>query len=147
MYLESILERLNNPNLKSSNNQGHKVIDGTICEYLEHYNNHFLDLWLCTAKGDYLDVFGEVYGVIRQDDESDNDYRSRIKTDISMVESSSDIRTVGVDLYVKTSNFTGKWTSDNLYLGHEEYFAVSDETTEDYVKNKFITEDITWVTS
>lgn len=146
MYIEGIIERLNNPHLHNTTNPGRKVLDGTIGEYLEHYNNHFLDLWLCKATGGFLDVIGEQYGVIRQDDETDDSYRKRIQLDVSIVDSSSDIRKAGVELYVKTTgDFGDKWTSDNLYLGHEEYFAVADDEAEDYISKKFIVEDITWV--
>ena len=36
MYIEGIIERLNNPHLHNTTNPGRKVIDGTIAEYLEH---------------------------------------------------------------------------------------------------------------
>ena len=146
MYIEGIIERLNNPHLHNPNNEGRKVLDGTIGEYLEHYDNHYMDLWVCRATGKWLDAIGELYGLFRKEDETDADFRHRIKTNMSLVDSTANIKEVGVDLYIKTSgSFGDKWTSDNLYLGHEEYFAVADEETEDYINKKFITEDITWV--
>ena len=146
MYLDVLLERLNNPYLKNPNNQGRQVLDGTVCEYLEHYDNHILDLWLCVAKSDYLDVLGAVYGVIRKDEESDNDYRSRIQADISMVDSATDIRNAGAELYCKTTgDFGDKWTSDNLYLGNTAFWGHADTNTKDYLDRKFMIGDITWV--
>lgn len=147
MYLEGILERLNNPYLKEPDNQGRQIIDGTVCEYLENYDNHFLDLWVSHSTGDFLDLIGRLYGLMRQEDESDLSYRKRILADTSMVESTLDIGNAGVELYCKTDNdFGDEWTSDNLYLCHSEYFALSDETTMDYVSGKFIMEDLEWVT-
>ena len=148
VYLEMILERLNNPYLKEPDNQGRQVIDGTVCEYLENYNNHFLDLWVSHSTGDFLDVIGRLYGLMRQEDESDVSFRGRILADTSMVESTSDIGNAGVDLFcLTTGDFGDCWTSDNLYLCHSEYFALSDETTQGYVEGKFIMEDLEWVTT
>jgi len=48
-------------------------------------NNLKLDLQIDTAKGVYLELIGRLLQVGRQSNESDSDYRSRIKTYISTV--------------------------------------------------------------
>ena len=151
MYIEAIIERLNNPNLQQTTNQGRIVLDGTIGEYLEHYDNHFLDLWLCTAKGDYLNVLGEVYGVIRQENETDTSYRNRIYSDIKIIDSAANFSDVGVRLWVYNSgveNGLEYLTSENLALkdvsNSPVYLAHSDNDTADYIAKKFILGDIRW---
>ena len=74
MFIEGIIERLNNSELKKLDNEGRIVLDGTIGEYLENYNNHFLDLFLLHADGKYLDLHGLEYNIIRKEDESDISY-------------------------------------------------------------------------
>lgn len=78
---EEIIERLNdNTALKDADNPMRKIILNTIGAFLDEYDNaeYFEQLFLSTAKGDYLDLHGITYKVYRKPDEDDDTYRNRI---------------------------------------------------------------------
>ena len=77
MYIEEILERLGNSNLQKSDNPGRIILDGCLGEYLDHYDNHVMDMFLVTAEGSYLDSHGKDFGIFRRENESDASYRNR----------------------------------------------------------------------
>ena len=150
MYTEGIIQRLNNPALKKSDNVGRIVLDGTIGEYLENYDNHFLDLFLNHAGGKYLDLHGLEYDVIRRENESDISYRNRIITEKSIIQNIDNFLNLNSDLWVY---FTGvidgdTLTSRNPYLKNkheEDYVLICFSENKDYLTDKFILEDILWV--
>ena len=111
MFIEGIIQRLNNPELKKSDNDGRIVLDGTIGEYLENYNNHFLDLFLKHATGKYLDLHGLEYNIIRKEDESDISYRNRIITEKSIIQNIDNFLNLDTSLWVY---FRGVTDGDTL---------------------------------
>lgn len=150
MFIEGIIERLNNPELKKLDNEGRIVLDGTIGEYLENYNNHFLDLFLLRASGKYLDLHGLEYNIIRKEDESDISYRNRIITEKSIIQNIDNFLNLNTDLWVHFEDVTGgdTLTSRNPYLKtkHEgNYVLICFSENKDYLTDKFILEDILWV--
>ena len=150
MYIESILERINNPELQKPDNPGRMVLDGTIGEYLENYNNHLYDLFLTRAEGKYLDLHGEIFGLYRHENESDFAFRQRILTDERIVQSISDFLALDVVLWVYFNDILDKnvLSSRNTYLKNEHengFVFLATGSDEDYIKNKFILEDIKWV--
>lgn len=150
MYLEGLLERLNNEHLKDPDNEGRKVLDGTVCEYLEHYDNHFIDLFVLHSTGKYLDLIGQMYGIIRRDDESDTSYRNRIYTEMSILQCIPDLLNVGVRLWVYDEHIPAEedyLTSENPYIKESDdylYLAHADENIKKYIQDKFILEDLYW---
>ena len=150
MFIEGIIQRLNNPELKKSDNSGRIVLDGTIGEYLENYNNHFLDLFLKHATGKYLDLHGLEYNIIRKEDESDISYRNRIITEKSIIQNIDNFLNLNTDIWVYFNDVTSgdTLTSRNPYLKnkHEDnYVLICFSENKDYLTDKFILEDVLWV--
>ncbi len=150
MFIEGIIQRLNNPELKKSDNDGRIVLDGTIGEYLENYNNHFLDLFLKHATGKYLDLHGLEYNIIRKEDESDISYRNRIITEKSIIQNIDNFLNLDTSLWVYFRGVTDgdTLTSRNPYLKNkhdDNYVLICFSENKDYLTDKFILEDILWV--
>ena len=148
-YTDGILERINNPNLQNPNNAGRIVLDGTIFSYLEHYDNHILDMFLTRADGNYLDAHGKDFGIFRRENESDASYRNRILLERSMLDSTVDFSKLDVDLFVYFDDVLNKnqLTSRNEYLknNHDlDYVFIATGTDKDYLQNKFILSDVLW---
>ena len=151
MYLESILEKLNNPELQKKDNPGHMIIDGCIAEYLEHYDNHISDVFLTHARGGYLDLHAREYDLARREGESDTELRNRILTEEFILQSTSDFVGLGVVLWVYRSGVVddkNTLTSRNSYLKeyHDTgYVFIGSGVESDYLRSKFILGDILWV--
>ena len=150
MFIEGIIQRLNNPELKKSDNGGRIVLDGTIGEYLENYNNHFLDLFLKHATGKYLDLHGLEYNIIRKEDESDISYRNRIITEKSIIQNIDNFLNLDTSLWVHFRGVTDgdTLTSRNPYLKNkhnDNYVLICFSENKDYLTDKFILEDVLWV--
>ena len=150
MFIEGIIQRLNNPELEKLDNGGRIVLDGTIGEYLENYDNHFLDLFLLRASGKYLDLHGLEYNIIRKEDESDISYRNRIITEKSIIQNIENFLNLNTVIWVYFSGVTdgNRLTSRNPYLKnkHENnYVLICFSENKDYLTDKFILEDILWV--
>ena len=80
-FTDAFLDLLpENSSLKNKDNEGRRVIDRTVGVWFDnHTTTDFMDnLFLNTATGKHLDLFGADYGVTRQLNESDEDYRKRI---------------------------------------------------------------------
>lgn len=150
MYTEEVLGRLNNPALQDPNNPGRIVLDGTVFEYLENYDNHLLDMFLTRADGSYLDAHGKDFGIFRRENESDDDYRNRILLERSMLDTTSDFSKLDVELWVYFDDVLDKnqLTSRNEYLKEEhdlDYVFIASGTDKEYLENKFILSDVLWV--
>lgn len=150
MYIEAILERLGNSNLQKSDNPGRIVLDGTLGEYLENYDNHLLDMFLTRADGSYLDAHGKDFGIYRRENESDDDYRNRILLERSMLDTTSDFSKLDVELWVYFDDVLDKnqLTSRNEYMKEEhdlDYVFIASGTDKEYLENKFILSDVLWV--
>ena len=153
MYIEHLVELMNNPALKKEDNPGRLVLEGTICEYLENYDNHLYDLFLTFAKGKYLDLHGKELNVFRRENESDTSYRNRILIELSLKQSSDNFLRVNTDFWVYLDNVLENrdvLTSRNPYLkdNHDSeyiYIAYASDIDRDYLKSKFLIGDILWV--
>lgn len=149
MYTEGLISRLNNPNLNNPENDGYKFLDGTVGEYLEHYDNHVYDLFLARASGGYLDLHGKLYGIFRREDESDEELRRRILNEEFIVQSTTDFLGLDVVLWVYFTDILDKnvLSSRNPYLKNEHdspyvFMGTGDDTG--YLQGKFLVEDILW---
>ena len=151
LYIESITEKLNNPNLHNPDNPGRQVLDGTIAEYLEHYDNHLYDLFLTRATGKYLDLHARLYGLERHDGEGDEELRERVLTEERLLERTSDFLSLNLVLWVYQSGVVDTHdtlTSRNSYLKdyHDTgYVFIGSGEDSEYVQGKVIVGDILWV--
>ena len=151
MYIEGICERINNPHLQDPNNPLRMVLDGTIGEYLENYDNHLLDMFLILAKGSYLDLHGRDFGIYRRDGESDDDYRARILIEQNLLQTTTDFLKLDLSMWVYFDDvITDKdtLTSRNPYLkdSHDEdYVFIVTGSDAEYLQSKFLLEDFLWV--
>ena len=138
--------------LHDTNNPGRKVIDNTVGEWFDHhsildfYNNLFID----SATGGYLDLFGRDYGVPRKLDESDESYRQRIIQEKMDHLTPYYLETIyGLTLYVYVSSFDASdndLTSDNVYINEVGYMAEASDEIKGILNKKFILDGgITWL--
>ena len=150
VYTRGIIERINNEALHDENNDFVRVLDGTVGEYLENRRNHFLDVFLTMAEGDFLDIHGKMYGIFRKEDESDDDYRNRIILNRSILQRTTDFSKLEIGFWVYKDGVTNKdtLTSRNPYLKEkhdDDYvFIVSGEDVS-YLQKKFLLNDILFI--
>ena len=143
-YGEEILDRLpENSNLKSTNNPSRKVIDYTLGEWLDNFNDNFENLFLNEATGKFIDCHGQEFGVYRKLDESDEDYKKRIVYQVlGHLTVDFLINIYNIDLYVNIPDFNpnlNQLTSDNYYINSKNGFmAKTDETTKAILNKKFV---------
>jgi len=150
MYIEGILDRINLTD--SISEEGYIVLDGTLGEWLEHNSDIFLNWFASTATGGYLDLIGKEYGLLRLDNESDDDFRARIKIEINIVQSTTDIINAGVTLWIYDEHVADgdeyltsrnpalkDSTSSPMFLAH------ATPLVQEYITNKFLfEEDLEW---
>lgn len=149
-YTKGITERINNDALQDENNPFVQILDGTVGEYLENRDNHFLDMFIVTASGNYLDLHAKMFGLFRRDGESDDDLRQRILLEESIVQSTSDFLKLDIALWVYKDDVDKKnvLTSRNPYLKSEhdtDYVFIATGTDSEYIQSKFLLEDILWL--
>ena len=129
--------------LKDSSNELRKVLDKTVgafcddCDVLDFYDQLFLN----SARGGFLDLFGRDYGVSRRLDEDDESYRERIIFEKLEYLTAHNLQEIyGVELFSVVSGFNpsdNTLTSDNTYLT-DFYMGVADEDTRNILDKKFI---------
>ena len=150
VYTKGIIERIANEALDDENNDFVRVLDGTVGEYLENRNNHFLDVFLTMAEGDFLDIHGKMYNFFRKKDESDESYRNRILLNKSLLQRTSDFTKLDIGFWVYKEGVTDKdtLTSRNPYLkeAHDDdyVFIVSGEDI-GLLEKKFLLNDILFI--
>jgi hypothetical protein len=138
-YGKGILKRLHplSP-LSDENNDAYKVIDNTVGEWLDKYEESNLteQLFLSKATGKYLDLHGYEKGVSRKTDETDCAYRKRIIIEKSMHNSLPAIREKGVSFWSYVDNLNSGGENFIFYLYDENYEPLT---------NKLITITFTYV--
>ena len=129
--------------LKKENNPARKVIMNTIGEWLDNHNisDLFDNVFINTANGGYLDLFGKDFDIPRQAGETDDNYRQRIvfeKLEWLTVHNLQNI--YGVEIYNAFDGFNPQnntLTSDNPYLS-DFYFGIVDEDVQKILDGKFV---------
>lgn len=150
IFTRALQERINNQALQSDENDFIKIYDGCINQYLEQRDNHFLDSFLITAEGDYLDLHGNLFGLKRRENEDDDTFRQRILTDATLIQRTTDFEKLDCQLWVYRDGVTDNntLTSRNTYLKDlhdEDYVFIASGSDSEYIQSKFLTEDILWV--
>ena len=149
--IEMFLELLPiNSELQKKDNPLRKVLDKTVGEWLDNFNQPFEQLFLTTATGGWLDAHGKDYGVARRIDESDESYRQRIvyeKLDNLTARLLSDV--YNVDLYAFVEDYNPKentLTSDNPYINHLGYVGDAEQETKEILNKKFVIDNgVDWI--
>ena len=126
-----------------------KVLDKSVGEWMDGFEQPYDELFLSTASGGWLDAHGRDYGVPRKLDEDDDSYRERI------VYEKLDHLTVGLlytvyglDLFVFVEDFDpleNTLTSDNPHISNK-YMSIADEDLQSILNGKFVLEgEVTWI--
>lgn len=143
-YGEEILDRLpENSSLKNTNNPARNIINNTVGEWLDNFDNNFENLFLNEADGEYIDCHGREYGVYRKLNESDEDYKKRIIYQIlGHLTVDYLLNIYNINLYVNIPDYNpseNELTSDNYYINFEDGFMAStDEMTKSILNKKFV---------
>lgn len=152
-YGESIINRLHPDSpLRQEGNPARTLIMKTIGAWLDNYDvtelydNGFLE----TATGKWLDLYGKDLGVVRQLDESDEDYRTRL-----IYESIGDLNidyllnVFDLSLYSFREDFNvvdNTLVSDNCFLNTGGYIGVASEDVISLLDRKLLLDgSISWV--
>lgn len=141
VYGEEILNitRLNpNSNLSNPDSDGYKLIDNTIGWLLTEYvDSDFINqVFIKTAKGQYLDLLGRIHGVYRNKNETDDKYRERIQNLKTLVFSITGLKSIGCEIFDYVEEIDKQITSSNPLLSHK-YLIYADSTNKNIV-NRFV---------
>jgi len=144
-FMDSLVERLPlHSALQKSDNQGRKVLDYTVGEFMDNHDvTELLEgMFLTSATGGYLDLWGRQYKVTRRTDETDDSYRERIIQE-SLGHLTTDYlqEVFGLTVYAYVSNFNpanNTLTSDNEYINSNGYMIFTDDRTIATLENKFV---------
>ena len=139
--------------LQKQDNPLRVVLDRTIGEWLDNFEQPFEQLFLTSATGGWLDAHGRDYGVPRRLDEDDEHYRQRIiyeKLDHLTPALLNDV--YNVKLFTYRNDFDVKdntLVSDNPHIvQNDSFLGVSDEDTISILDKKFILDNVvTWINS
>ena len=135
--------------IQREGNELRKVLDKSVGEWMDGFEQPYDELFLSTASGGWLDAHGRDYGVPRKIDETDEDYRERI------VYEKLDHLTVGLlytvyglDLFVFVEDFDpleNTLTSDNPHISNK-YMSIADGDLQGILNGKFVLEgEVTWI--
>ena len=126
------------------------VLDRSVGEWLDGFEQPFEQLFLMSATGGWLDAHGRQYGVSRRIDESDESYRQRIVYEkLDELTPSLLVDVYGVRLFSLVDDFNvygNSLVSDNPFLGMGGFIGVADDTVIGILDKKFILgTGVTWV--
>ena len=149
LFGSAILERLRVDSPASDpRNPFYRVFDGSVGEWLDNFDvdRFHEELFVQEAGGDWLDVHGEVYGVKRRIDESDEDFRERI---VKHTKGELTPQLLAVDfgltvlVYVEDFSVDGlTLTSDNRYINSCGWIVICDEETRRLVESGFVLNEV-----
>ena len=125
------------------------ILDQTIGKYFDSKENDIEELlnapFLTEATGDYLDLlYGKLYGVKRDFDESDDDYRTRLTFQARDKVRPSDLQELGCNLYAYVDDFDAEYTltSRNTSLTQKVLVEFPSLEVEELVKNNLLWEKL-----
>ena len=153
-YGEGIINRLHPDSpLRQEGNPARTLIMKTIGAWLDNYDvtelydNGFLE----TATGKWLDLYGRDLGVVRQLDESDEDYRTRlIYESVGNLSMDYLLNVFDLSLYSFREDFNvedNTLVSDNPFLNTGGYISVADDDVISIMDRKLLLDgSVSWVT-
>ena len=139
--------------LQQEDNPLRIVLDRTVGEWLDNFEQPFEQLFLMSATGGWLDAHGKDYGIPRKIDEDDESYRQRIvyeKLDHLTPSLLGDV--YGVRLFSYRGDFDVKdntLVSDNPHIVQlDSFLGTVDEDTISILDKKFVLDSVvTWINS
>jgi hypothetical protein len=130
--------------LKDTRNPLRKVLDLTVGEWFDNHDvqDFYEQLFLQSATGEWLNLHGRDYGVVRQLGESDEDYRIRIvqeKLEYLTPEYLDSVFDLVLYSYVEGFDASeNTLTSDNPYIDSYGYMTEMNDTVFDILNRKFV---------
>lgn len=125
------------------------ILDQTIGPYFDSKEHDIEELlnapFLTEATGDYLDLlYGKLYGVKRDFDESDDDYRTRLTFQARDKVRQSDLQELGCNVYAYVDDFDAEYTltSRNTSLTQKVLVEFPSLEVEELVKNNLLWEKL-----
>lgn len=125
------------------------ILDQTIGPYFDSKEHDIEELlnapFLTEATGDYLDLlYGKLYGVKRDFDESDDDYRTRLTFQARDKVRPSDLQELGCNVYAYVDDFDAEYTltSRNTSLTQKVLVEFPSLEVEELVKNNLLWEKL-----
>lgn len=144
-----IIERLPEHSvLHNPTNDMNRLLNYTVGEWLDNFFNinDGSNLFLDYATGEYLDVHGKDFNILRKEDESDDDYRYRIVQESLAHLTTTYLKEIyDLELYSFIENYSdAKMLSDNEYVTNK-HIVFSNDTVKDILNKKFaIGGEIKW---
>ena len=145
-YGEEIIDRLGEDcGLRKPGNHVRDLINDGVGEWFDRFvaENDFDNLFLDTATGGYLDLWGKDYGVPRKLDEDDESYRNRIIYEVlGYLTIPYLLNVYGLTLYTYSEDFDptdNTLVSDNPYVNVSGGFmTVADSDVQASLTRKFV---------
>ena len=144
-YGEGIISRLHeNCSLRDENNPIRFIFINTVGAWLDNHNTTELmeGMYLQSATGKYLDLFGRDLDIKRKIDESDEHYRNRlIYQSLGHLTVDYLLNVYDLTLYVFVSGFDveeNTLTSDNQYLNKDGFMSIADAETQQILEKTFV---------
>ena len=152
-YGEGIISRLHeNCSLRDPNNPVRPIIINTIGAWLDNHDPTELmnGVYLQSATGKYLDLFGKDFDIPRKLDESDEHYRNRLFYQaLGYLTVDYLVNVYDLHLYVYVEDFDtddNTLTSDNQYINSAGFMADTDDETQNILEKTFVLgSSITWL--
>lgn len=151
---EEIIDRLDeNSTLRQLGNPARKLILNTVGEWLDRYadDDYNSQLFITEATGRYLDVIGNDYAILRNENETDEHYRKKIIYNrLGHLTIKYLLEIYDLELFVYVENFNpseNDLTSDNYYITFPNGLMCSaDNMTKEALSKKFVIGgDLKWL--
>lgn len=125
-------------NLSNPESDGYKLFDFTVGYELDKIDDEDLleQLFLVTATGDYLDLYGNEKGIYRMEGESDDDYRNRINWTSNFNLNIDSIEKLEGLVVCYVENLNTQVTSKNDLLSNE-YIIEANDNCKKYI-NRYV---------
>ena len=145
MFGEGILDRLPmRSSLHDADNEFRKVFLGTVGALLDDFDitDSMEGVYLQSATGVYLDMFGRDFNVPRRLDEADDDYRKRLTFEVlGYLTSDYLLNVYELPVYTRVTGFDlddNTLVSDNPFIKESGFMCVADAETRRLLDSKFV---------
>lgn len=137
---EAILEKLHRESgLRRKDNEIHKLYVELVGRWFDEWDNvrEVRNYMFRFASGRWLDFWGETFGLQRNTDENDEDYRARITAKFNEEFNTPYIENLDVMFFTYVDDVYRQMTSRNTYLSHK-YYCHSTGAIRKYIEEHFV---------